>query len=626
MQRELTFYPEIERARDLLYSEYTSQDRSIHVLLQDNSTSQHHFLLSAYREIVARYLSASLIQSPFAFLQDLVVRMDELARLTHVTPDDFKAMGFYVFLRSPDGYHLLASRDTDVFVHSARETLFLSEMPLPAVERFRVGDTAQVELFPHRLRDALFLLRLDPPCFRNRDVVLGCNEQDRGTVVTALSDPLWLSGGNRRTALKSAFLSRRVLVVRFDDTPAMVPRRRVVPAGGRRPVRVRWAFALGGATAILAVAGVVAWQVGLPAWRGGAARERPRPQRGMEAVRAVKSPSSSAPAPTLGPRLAENWHRTFGDAVTSSPVLHKDVVIFGCRDGNVYALDRESGETRWTVPLSRGVGASPVVHENRVIVADYGGAVVALSLDDGALAWRQELPERVVSSPSVLSDRIAFGCYDGYAYCLSLTDGKILWKTATGGVIRASAASTNGSFFVSSYDGYLYALSEVTGEVHWRYHLAGSVSSSPFAYRDLVVVGAPDGSLHAVDARNGSVRWKYKTQGAVKSAPVVDAGFVYAGSNDKNVYCLNATDGSMVWKYETSDIVLARPAVVAGVVYVGSYDGYLYCLDAKTGELLDRFHSDGEIYSSPLLDATAVYFGTNSGAFISLSHHAKKAL
>jgi outer membrane protein assembly factor BamB len=622
MQREFTFYPEIERARDLLYSEYTSQDRSIHVLLQDNSTSRHHFLLSVYRDIVSRYLSSSRIQPPGAFLLETAVRMDELSGEARVTADDLPTMGLYVLLRGPDGGHLLASKDSDVFVHSAGETLSLSDMPAPAVTRLSLGGRRQGELFPHRLKDAMLLFQFDADGFRGRDLVLGCDEQDRGTVVTALSDRLWLASPNRRNSLTSEFLTRRVLVVRIDELPAVAPRPRSERFGARRPMR--WAVAWGGAAAVLGIA-IVAWQTLMPEQRGRAAQER-APQTEASAAAGENKARSEPAATNVPPRLAESWQRTFGDAVTSSPVSHDDLVIFGCRDGNVYALDRESGKTRWTVPLGGGIGASPVLHDNGVVLADYNGTVVSVAGDDGSVRWRQKLPQRVVSSAAVSNDRVVLGCYDGRAYCLSLADGKMLWTRATNGIIRASTAASSGRFFVASYDGHLYALSSATGEVNWRYRLSGSVSSSPFAYEDMVVVGSPDGSLHAVDAERGVVRWKFATRGAIKSSPVVAGNFVYTGSNDKSVYCLNVADGTMVWRYQTTDLVLGRPAVRDGVVYVGSYDGYLYCLHAGTGELLDRYKSDGEIYSSPWVDANGIYFGTNNGHFVALSFHSRKAL
>ncbi len=76
--------------------------------------------------------------------------------------------------------------------------------------------------------------------------------------------------------------------------------------------------------------------------------------------------------------------------MTSSPVIVAGKLIFGCRDGVVYALDRVSGSPLWTFAASCGVGASPAVHGESVIVADYNGYVYALAAEDGKEVWRDK--------------------------------------------------------------------------------------------------------------------------------------------------------------------------------------------------------------------------------------------
>ena len=625
MQRELTFYPEVERTRDLLYSEYTSQDRSIHVLLQDNSGPQYRFLLAAFREIVSRYMSTKHIQSPLVFLQDLAARLDELSKATQVTPDDFKSMGLYVLIRTSDAYYLFVSRDDDIFLHVAGEAISISRLSGSGVERVHFdGATVQEELFPDRVKDGFLLFRLDPERFRDRDIVLGCSEKDKSTVLEALSDPLWLGAGDRRNSLTSKFITRRVLVLRFDDVrPAVEPVVRDAPFLARR-----WRLVM--TVGVIGVVGVGLWVTGtlISSKEQRAALQRPSQPAEMPLEVDSGEPVTSAPLsqPQDTTRLTEKWRVSFDNPVTSSPALQRNRVIFGCRDGNVYALDRETGERLWTAKSPDGIGASPAVSEDAVVVADYGGSVSLLAADTGMPKWERKLPKRVVSSPAVMNNRVVVGCYDAFAYCLSMTDGSILWKRKTGARIRASTAASDELFFVPSYDGYLYALSASSGEVRWRHAVEGNIASSPVTHRDLVIIGSPDGSVRAIGVVDGTLRWKYQTGEAVKSSPSVDGDFVYIGSNDKHVYCLNAGDGSIVWKYKTDNVVLSRPGISNGVVYVGSYDGFMYGLDAGTGKLLDRFQSDGEIYSSPVVDANAVYFGNNSGSFISLNHSERKAL
>lgn len=626
MQRELTFYPEIERTRDLLYSEYTSCDRSIHVLLQDNSLPQYRFLLEAYREIVSRYLSTSRIQSPISFIKDIADRLEELSRATGFTVDDFKSMGFHMLLRSEDGYFLLASRDDETFVCSGSEFFTLSDLVGSGVERLHFdGSLLQEELFPQRLRDSFLLFRLDPVEFRDRDIVLGCGEEDKSTVLEALSDPLWLTASDQRNTLASKFITRRVLVLRFDDvwTAGVQPH---APRVTRRAIQPRRLVLVGGVVG----AGILvffATKLMFPSDPGRSASQALLVSETVPKEEVVEPQVDEvAEDEEYITQLTENWQKGFKNPVTSSPVLHGNAVIFGCRDKNVYALDRQSGETLWTAKASGGVGASPVVTNGLVLTADYTGRVVALDVGTGERKWLKKLPGKVVSSPAVLDGKVVVGCFDGVAYCLSMADGSVLWKRQTASSIWSSVAAGGGTFYVASQDGFLYALSSVTGDVKWRYEIKGAIASSPFLHRDLIVIGAPQGGVHAVNTADGKRRWRYDTGGPVKSSPVVVGGLVYVGSNDHWFYCLDVADGSEVWKYQTGGYVLSRPDILNGVAYVGSYDGFMHCLDAKTGELLDKFQSGGEIYSSPAVDERAVYFGNNQGKFVSLNHRVKKTL
>jgi len=622
MQRELTFYPEIERTRDLLYSEYTSKDRSIHVLLQDNSAPQYRFLLEAYREIVSRYSSATRLQPPVSFLKELAGRLDELSKATQISPDDFRSMGLYVLLRARDAHYLFVSRADDIFVYEDGETLSLSQMPPEAVERVRFdGTTLQEELFPSTMKEGFLLFRLDPEHFKDCDIVLGCGEEDKSTVLEALSGPLWLGTGDLRNTVTSRFITRRVLALRFD----VVTRQAAARSGSKRGPALRLALGVG-TTAIAVVLALWVGRMLLPGEEHSAALERPSQMADLVVEEPGGEPAVGESVPGDSIRLTLGWKKSFGNPVTSSPVVHGQRVIFGCRDGNVYALDRETGERLWMTAASEGVGASVAVHGDMIVVADYGGGVSMLTADSGTPKWRQKLPMRIVSSPAVIDDRVVVGCYDGFAYCLSMNDGSILWKRGTGERIRAATAAAGDKFFVASYDGHLYALSVSTGAVEWRYAVGGNLSSAPVVHGDVVIIGSPDGSIHAVGAGDGTERWKFQTDGAVESSPFADDGFVFVGSTDKHVYCLNAADGSMVWKYETGDQVLARPRIEGDAIYIGSYDGYLYCLDRGTGELLDRWQSDGKIYSSPMVDDRSVYFGNNSGDFICLKHRVGKAL
>ncbi|MEE9269254.1 MAG: PQQ-binding-like beta-propeller repeat protein [Candidatus Krumholzibacteria bacterium] len=615
IHREITFYPETESARDLIYSEYTSCERSIHVLLQDNNLPNYRFLLEAYREIVSRYASMSKLQSPTVFLRDLAAGLEEIARRLNFTLEDLRAAGFYVLLRSTEAWYLMASREDDIHLHRGGELLRLADLPAGYVERIHVaGGALQEELFPQKLSDGFVLLRLDPRYFGGGDILLGCGDEEKNAVMEIFTDPMCVKTG--RATVSSKFITRKMLAVRFElhaAIPDTARRRFRVPGWRRMQRRVAVTAVLGTALLVSAL-----W---LRDYRGRTPSADGPPAAGERVAGAGGGALEAAGAPDEQERyrLAERWRKSQSQPVTSSPVGYGKWVVYGARNGRLSALDRESGGVVWTVKSAGGIGASPAVAGKNVVVADYRGQVRLLHADTGKEIWKRTLPQRVVSSPCIMGGRVLVGCYDGFAYCLDMGDGRVLWKRGTRGRIRGSSGAGQGRFYVPSYDGYVYALAGETGKVRWRHRLGGNIAGAAIPYGDRVIVGAPTGEVYALRAEDGSVLWRYQTGDAVKSSAVVVSGRVYVGSNDHHVYCLNLADGKLIWKYKTGDVVLSRPAVYGGRVFVGSYDQYMYCLDAMTGALIDRYRADGAIYSSPLVEDGAVFFGTNKGSFICLT-------
>ncbi len=634
MDKELTFHPETEPTRDLIYSEYSSCDRSIHLLFQESPVVPYEFLLQAYRTTVAAYLSLENLRPPLDFLEDLLSRYDGLSRESRVAVENWKTVGIHVVLRSVDAIYVLTSRASEVLLCSGQKITPVVEMGGGGVERLHLDrGEVQRELFPTSLRGLLAVLKLDHARFGGMTLVLGCGGGEKQAVLDALSAPAWVGSARAeddravRQSIVSPFVKRRILAVRFGAPDASVeraadePRRRAPRIWGRWFRRRGWVIAAG-----IAVVGML---IGI-LWGG----ERGRPKgeersdvSKKESTAAARRPtgvrdesSNGASAPKLDAiRLSEVWRKTYTGEVTSSPVFFEGCVVFGCRDGNLYALERATGAMLWKFNASAGIGASPEVRGGRVFVADYNGKVYAVDGRTGKEIWSRRLPAKVVSSPEAVDDRVVVGSFDGYAYTFAAGDGATLWKRQTRGRIRGSPASAGGVVFMPSYDGFLYALSAADGRVVWRSNVGGPAAASPAVEQGVVVTGGADGKVYGLDAGTGTKRWHYATGAAVKSSVAIANGRVFVGSNDRFLYCLNLADGSLVWRFRTGDVVLARPLVQDAIVYAGCYDGRLYALEAASGRLLASFDAGGEVYSSPAGDEKSVYFGTNRGDFVCLS-------
>ena len=641
MGRELTFYPETERNRDLLYSEYTSRDRSVHVLIQDNGVERYRFLLDVYRDVVAHYLSYDPIEAPVAFLQRVATQLEAHAESSKFSVDDFQTAGIYVLLRATDAYYLLMSRDDHVYLH-APETF----MPLRAgdgVETVRSPEReAQEELFPQRVTDSMTLLRIDAYRLEGADLVVGCGDEDKGAVVEALDDPMGIAahagieadaGLVARKAVSSRFITRKIVAVGLDPA-GMAPAGEVEDPSKANAGkgRLKGLAVVTGVAAIAIAASLLTRSVIMPALenRQAAGSKSPDvsalPEDALPIADAIEAAAESPTAdveeapPPAPPAFEDNWVIEFSSPVTSSPAIHEAAVVFGCRDSSLYSIDRASGEVQWRYRAADGVGASPALLGQVVIGADYKGNVFGLNAATGEPVWTWRLPGKVVSSPCVAGNRVLVGCYDGKVYCLDGRTGDVLWEKAAGGRVRANTVTDGVRFFVPSYNGKVYALSCETGRELWSYTAGGNLTGGAAVSDGRVFVGAPDGRLHAINTDTGKSEWVVKAGGPLKSSVTVADGRVFAGSNDRHVYCFEAATGGSIWSFKTGGIVLSAPTLRAGVLFAGSYDGILYCLDAATGQLLDRADTAGEIYSTPVVRDGKVYLGNNKGRFLSVAY------
>jgi outer membrane protein assembly factor BamB len=324
----------------------------------------------------------------------------------------------------------------------------------------------------------------------------------------------------------------------------------------------------------------------------------------------------------LSPRTVGNlgllWSYTTGFAVFSSPVVANGVTYVGSEDGNVYALNANTGVKLWSYNTGAGVDSSPAVANGVVYIGSgfYGSTnVSALNASSGTLLWSYATGGAVWSSPTVANGVVYVGANDNDVYALDASTGALLWRYATGGPVEASPAVADGVAYVGSLDNNVYAVNASTGALLWTYRTGNAISTLPAVANGVVYVNSDDDYVYALNASSGVLLWRYKTGSLLLSSPAVANGVVYVASYDKSVYALNARTGIKLWSYKTVSIVYSSPAVANGVVYVGSEGGSegstLYALNASTGALLWSY-TTGILYeySSPAVVNGMVYIGS----------------
>ena len=113
--------------------------------------------------------------------------------------------------------------------------------------------------------------------------------------------------------------------------------------------------------------------------------------------------------------------------------LYKDVVINSTNGGKLLALDRATGDERWSIDLTGPTWQSPVIVDDTLIYGDCNGVLRGYDVSDTTVAppelWEITLGGCIEATPAVWDGRIYIGTRAGRVFALS-DDGTLESPTA----------------------------------------------------------------------------------------------------------------------------------------------------------------------------------------------------
>jgi outer membrane protein assembly factor BamB len=131
------------------------------------------------------------------------------------------------------------------------------------------------------------------------------------------------------------------------------------------------------------------------------------------------------------------WHTPTPHPATGTITLTEDLVLIGCGNSNyvfvaenpegfVLALDRETGNLLWEVPVPDAVLGAIAVRGDTAICPVRNGEVVALDLRrSGEILWRQRINGNspALAGPAFTGELVYAVSQDGYLVVLDAADG-----------------------------------------------------------------------------------------------------------------------------------------------------------------------------------------------------------
>jgi outer membrane protein assembly factor BamB len=221
--------------------------------------------------------------------------------------------------------------------------------------------------------------------------------------------------------------------------------------------------------------------------------------------------------------------------------------------GKVIEFAAGFGRVRW----SKSIGpseSSPLLVGDRLYVGDWNGDVWALDAQTGKTIWRFHTGGSIKGAVSTAGGRLYVGSYDGRLYCLTL-DGKQVWRASAqrrlygSGRFYSTPAVAYGRVYIGSTDGKVYSFGATTGKLRWSHSTGGYVYASPAVWRGLVFAGSYGKRFYAFDAATGDVRWSFTANGPISGSATVIGDVVYFATLNERTYALNARTGKVLWTF-----------------------------------------------------------------------------
>jgi outer membrane protein assembly factor BamB len=253
------------------------------------------------------------------------------------------------------------------------------------------------------------------------------------------------------------------------------------------------------------------------------------------------------------------WQRHLGKDVgpfqiewghASSPALHRDLLYLLCYhvpSSRLLALDKSTGETRWTVDRGKDVRSysTPVVipgPSGDELVVNSSDRIDAYDARTGELRWHAGGPHRFAVPVPSFHDGVLYASrgYRSGPYMAIRAGGRgdvtsthVKWTVASGAPYVSSLLQYQGLLYMASDAGVVTAVDAANGERVWQERVGGIFSASPVAGDGKVYFMSETGETIVLQAgREARILERSRIDGRILASPAISQGRLFIRTDD----------------------------------------------------------------------------------------------
>jgi outer membrane protein assembly factor BamB len=297
------------------------------------------------------------------------------------------------------------------------------------------------------------------------------------------------------------------------------------------------------------------------------------------------------------------------------------IVYIVSTDGNVYALNADTGTTKWVFKtnLKENTPYLGVSKDGTSIYVTIVNSLIAINTK-GTQISKYTGPLTNITTLAVSPDNAniylpVYSSDSGTTELISVKNGTtptLSWtfKGDGNGIDTPIITSDSSTIFASTFGSPIYKISsdgktfiKLKNTPQGMSHITLSTD-----YKYIYVVGK-GGIIQKIDVNNNEIMWTTKVKDVFQSISLSpDGKYVYSLSYNNYIYAFETTKGQNIWSYNfkttlPSYFYKSSPIFSPDgtVLYVGSLDKNIYAFNSTTGKIKWKYPTDGWIFLSHAL-------------------------
>ncbi|CAH2906771.1 MAG: Outer membrane beta-barrel assembly protein BamB [uncultured Paraburkholderia sp.] len=255
----------------------------------------------------------------------------------------------------------------------------------------------------------------------------------------------------------------------------------------------------------------------------------------------------------LGADGKQLWTAKAPGEIISPPLVGNGLVVVRTVDGQIVAFNAQTGEQKWNyrnraVPLNLRVSLGMTFAGDAAVLAGFpGGSFSAINLQSGEAYWQMPVSypkgvtevERindVTGPPTLVGSETCAVTFQGQIGCFDANSGRALWEKAFS---SASGLAQDDRAVVAADDWSVVSAFDVTnGTPLWKNDkLKNRELGVPFILGHAAVLGDYQGYVHFLSRDDGTLVARMKTDGsAISAAPVLAGETLVVQTRDGDLY------------------------------------------------------------------------------------------